>query len=162
MGWVKHNKLLIGFIFLLVLIPLIAFVVTPSIKNNKLIIDRSIQPLNQPLSKTNFSNKLFYADLEYNPNTKTVTQLRTGTTEGTPVISPSQPLATTSGQFIYKVDVHSKDDKFLEQYWQAIPEKIIKTANNTFKFRITALYEQGAIIRLTLLDNRLIWTGVIK
>lgn len=107
------------------------------------------------------ATELYFADLEYDPKMQTITQLRTGKTTGQ-LRRSSKPVSTTSGQFIYKLDVHSKQNKLLEEGWEAIPAKAITNSKGTMSFRVNAKYVKDAVVRVLTTDNKLFWVGVIQ
>lgn len=106
--------------------------------------------------------ELFYAQLEYNPRTQTVTQLVTSKASGDIPILLATPPASDTNLFIYKIEIVSDKNVLLEAGWDAKYKSIITTGQNTYQFRVITKFYKDAFIRVYLPDNKLIWTGVIK
>ncbi len=104
--------------------------------------------------------KIFVADLEYDPKTKVVTQLSTGTGNADYPYMPTEQPPTSDKRFVYKVEVID-NDTLIQSSWASIPKEIILTQNNTYKFKLTTLYIKGAIVRVSLPNEKYIWTGSI-
>lgn len=106
-------------------------------------------------------SNLFFADLEYNPQTKTVSQLQTGLIkENLPIYSPDKPTIPPSS-FVYRVAVISATDGLIQNGWMSVDRKLIETEQKTLKIRVIAIYQPNTVVKVYSQDNILIWTGKI-
>lgn len=109
---------------------------------------------------------LFYADLEYNPKTGVVTQLKAGLIKSGQEQSPlsaNLPKDLASSNFAYKVEVLSPDSKtILESGWKITFKKVIETPKGTYRFGVVTAYKPNSIIKIYLPGNKLIWTGKVQ
>lgn len=107
-------------------------------------------------------DNLFFASLEYDPNTGLVTQLKTGTfkAESTPLF-PNLPQKLSPQEFAYKIEVLSEESEVLQSGWVVTFKKAIQTRKGTFAFGIAVPYRPNTFVKVYLPGNKLIWTGRI-
>lgn len=105
--------------------------------------------------------QLFYADLEYNPATDTVTQLKTGNTSGDIPQLLDQVPTSSSARLNLKIETIGENKKLLHLGWITLFKEVIKTPEGTFKFQITTVYQPKTTVNVYLQGKRLIWTTKI-
>lgn len=102
---------------------------------------------------------LFYADLEYNLKTGSVTQIQTGETKGEPQgLIKEKPKENLNDKFIYEVEIISKNNEILQTGWGVDYKEIIQQADGKFRFKVTVPYYSNSRVRV-LLNNKSIWIG---
>lgn len=159
----NNKKLLLTYFSILILIP-ISFLLITQLK--KPVIKSQPKPTTTETttvtpSVENSHPSLFYADLEYDPKNNSVTQRAFGKINGDiPYLSPDPPPAS-SEKLIYKIEVLSDKNELLQTGWSSISKKLISTSKNTLRFRVTTVYQPKAILRVSLPNNKIIWTGKI-
>ncbi len=106
--------------------------------------------------------QLFYADLEYNPQTHLVTQVNTGEANGDPpTLLTEQPTIPTD-RFLYKIEIISDKNELLLSGWDTQYKTLITTDTGSYKFRVVLEFYPQAIVRLYLPNGQLIWTGSMQ
>lgn len=128
-------------------------------------------PLNKADIQTNLAKKsnldkvfqkkhpeLYFVDLEYNPKNGLVTQIATGKTSGDPQKLLPSPLIS-SRYFTYKVEIISDKNELISSGWVSSVKEILLTNINSIVFRVITPYIVGSTIRLSLPDNKVIWSG---
>lgn len=112
------------------------------------------------LTKKDFPN-LFYADLEYDPQTGLVKQIKTDTVRGDfQGLLPEKPKGNLTDKFIYEVEVISQKKEIILSGWRYDYKEIIQDASGKLQFRVTISYSSGSTVKV-LLDGKPIWIGVM-
>lgn len=106
--------------------------------------------------------ELFSASIEYNPANGHVTQRSIGKGGGDPPLLFSEKPEPDASRFIYKIEVISEENAVLQSGWYSVHKQRAETANNTIRLDVVTNYFPGAIVRVFLSDNQLIWTGKIE
>lgn len=160
----KTYLVILGYFLILIIIPITFYLFKDPIKANFFKTKVQVQPKlvrETTISQAATENhpKLFYADLEYDPQTGLVTQNALGKTNGDPPPLLPSPPSITLDNLIYKVEVVSDENVLLRSGWGVIPKEIAQTPQKTLSFRITTLYENQAMVRVILPEKGIIWTG---
>lgn len=122
----------------------------------KLIKQGNITDLPKSALATNLS-PLFYADLEYNPSSKSVLQHDTGKTSGElPQLLDFAP-AVSADKLNYKIETLSDQDKLLHLGWVSLVKQARKTEQGTFKFRMTTAYQPNAQVKVYIQGVGPVW-----
>lgn len=158
------------FIVLLLLIPIIIYALLYYSKIDGINFGK--QEYTQPMlvkersvaeSITENHPDLFFVDLSYILKNDFATQLGTGKANGDPPIYFLEHPKPAQNIFIYKVEVVSDNNELIQQGWKAASMLLAKkNAKDKLLFRVTTLYKKNAIIKIYTMDNKLIWTGIIK
>lgn len=113
-----------------------------------------------PESK-NTHPELFYANLEYDVNTKKVKKLASGKKNGDlqPLL-PSHPPASDK-RFSFKIELVLGKNKVWEG-WESLSKEIIEKEKNKLEFTITTPYQPKGIVNFYTEDNQLIWKEQIQ
>lgn len=126
----------------------------------KLIKQGNIADLPKSALATNLS-PLFYAELEYNPQSKSVLQHETGKISG----GLSQLLefapAASADKLNYKIETLSDQDKLLYLGWVSLIKEARKTEQGTFRFRVTTVYQPNAQIKVYVQGVGPVWMAKI-
>lgn len=159
----RYTKpLIITFVCFIVLIPSSLFVLKFLLQDN---FKKEIEPkivktttLTQLLSENHSGSKLFYAEIEFDPQKKATTLLETGYSNGYPFPLRDTPSSSSAKLFSYKLELISSENKLLQNGWVSESKEMILTPNKTYRFRITTLAEEKSLIKLSLPDNKLFWS----
>lgn len=131
-------------------------------QDNKKVQPKSVKETNIAEVAKSTHPQLYFAYLDYDPQTQQVIQLSTGKTNGDiPSLSPEEPEAD-SNSFIYRVEQTSPENNLILTGWKIISKETIKSNDNKYVLRVDALYQRGSIIRVYLPNQTIIWTGKIK
>lgn len=148
-------------ILILILIALIVTVV---------LVIKKVTPQIQPISKEASQSssivsehpELFYATLQYNPTSQTMTQLTSGKANGDiPHLFGEQPNISPS-RFTYKIEIVTDKNVLVQSGWESISKELIQTPDGNLEFKVVTIYEPNAVIRVSLPDGNIIWTGKIE
>ena len=163
----RPNILLKPVIVFLVLtvIVILAIPAWNNIQNRKISKQQTAQKTEEQSTITSFQEthpELFYAEIEYNPETKVSILLANGKTNGDlPLLNPTEPPDSPT-QFIYKIEVISKDDRLMQYGWVSTPKERILTTEGSFRLFILIQYHQESTIQLELPNGQVIWTGLME
>lgn len=161
----KTAIFVVSLLLLIILIPLLTYQfknqINPPLFSKQTITPKLVRETTISEVGSKSHPEIFFADLEYDPQTNLVTQHELGSINGD--VSPlySQQPATSNTEFVYQAEIISKENTLLESGWNSVPYEISKTAKNTFRFKVRTAYRLGSIIKIYLPNNQLIWTGKI-
>ncbi len=114
------------------------------------------------VSPTQDHPKIYFASLEYDPNSNQTTLIKSGVTNGElPSLSISQP-KPNSNNFIYKVEVKSNQNQVYQSGWESLPIKTIETPDHKYRFQLYTDFKADDFIYLSLPSKKIIWTGKIS
>ncbi len=117
-----------------------------------------------PVHPTNIINdqhsKLFYADLEYDPNSGKVTEIDTGISHGDLDPLSSSPISS-SVMFNYRIEVISETNQLMFSGWSNLFKRVIATPERKYRFSVYCPYYANANISVFTLDNQKIWQSKI-
>lgn len=126
----------------------------------KLIKQGNIADLPKSALATNLS-PLFYAELEYNPQSKSVLQHETGKISGElPQLLEFAP-AASADKLNYKIETLSDQDKLLHLGWVSLIKEARKTQQGTFRFKITTAYQPNAQVKVYIQGVGPVWMAKI-
>lgn len=122
----------------------------------KLIKQGIVADLPKSALATNLS-PLFYAELEYNLQSKSVLQHETGKISGElPQLLEFAP-AASADKLNYKIETLSDQDKLLHLGWVSLVKQARKTEQGTFRFRITTAYQPNAQVKVYIQGVGPVW-----
>lgn len=103
-------------------------------------------------SKNEKRYQLFYVDLSYDTKTKAVTAVRQSYEKDIlPVYTAIKP--TDPSVFPFQVEIIQADGKILHRGWGSVNKKISQTSTGAILFRVTSVYEKGAIVKVFIMGN---------
>ncbi|MEK7616491.1 MAG: hypothetical protein AAB414_00360 [Patescibacteria group bacterium] len=164
----RQKLLIVGYITLLITIPITFYLFKDQIRSSFLKPKVSIQPklirettIAEVAAKSHPS--LFYADLEYDPNTEAVALRETSVGRGDPPsLFPDKP-PDDNNRLSFKVEVVSKENIVLQSGWYSDYKQKVKPKEGLLRFSVVTGYEPGAIVKLYYPnESKLIWLGKIQ
>lgn len=119
----------------------------------KSLSGNAVRMLNQPFTP------LYFADLEYDPKTALIRQVKVGTLRGdSPRFLSSQPKSAPN-KFIYKVEVLSSPKEILTSGWFTEYRDVVEEKDGKINFRVVVAFKPNSIIKVYLPNKKLLWTG---
>lgn len=151
-------------VFLLIFIPLEVALTKPNAISNiqtnlKLAFQKQPQAATigslSEIQQEEHSN-LYYVDLYYDPIKKSATKIGVGTSHGDMDPLTSNP-SSSSAVFNYKVEIFSPKNQLMTSGWSSLYKNVILTLDGKYKFRVSAPYEQGGVIKVYEADGQKFW-----
>lgn len=104
---------------------------------------------------------LFYADLEYDPKTGVVKQLKNGQIKTMmPIYYPWKPTNIGTNDFIYRVTAINDKGNLIQYGWM-INNGLVWSPQEVFKLKVLTVYQPNSLVKIYSKDNKLIWTGKV-
>lgn len=104
---------------------------------------------------------LFYADLEYDPKTGVVKQLKNGQIKTMmPIYYPWKPTNIGTNDFIYRVTAINDKGNLIQYGWM-INNGLVEFPQEVLSLKVLTVYQPNSLVKIYSKDNKLIWTGKV-